>query len=46
MSIERISWAVTVVLFLIAAVIGIAVGYQGYGALAAAVAAAAAINLL
>lgn len=45
MSLERISWAITVVALLAGAVVALLAGYQGYAALAAAVALAAAINL-
>jgi hypothetical protein len=45
MSLDRIAWIVTVAACLLAAVLLFVAGYQGYGALAIAVGAAAAINL-
>ncbi|MBI5105595.1 MAG: hypothetical protein HZB46_11570 [Solirubrobacterales bacterium] len=45
MSLQRISWLVTVVGFLGAAVVLLISGYQGYAAVSAAVAGSAAINL-
>lgn len=45
-SLERISWAVTVGLCIIGTLVLLLSGYQGYGALTAAVGASAAINLL
>lgn len=45
MSLERISWIITVCALITGAAIGFIAGYQGYAALALAVAAAAAINL-
>lgn len=45
MSLERIAWIVTAGLFLAAAIVGLALGYQGYAALGLAIAASAAINL-
>ena len=45
MSLDRIAWAVTVGVCLLSAVLLFVAGYQGYGALAIAVGAAAAINL-
>lgn len=44
-SLDRIAWLVTVGACLLAAVLLFVAGYQGYGALAIAVGAAAAINL-
>lgn len=46
MSLQRVSWAVTVALFLGGALAGLLSGYQGYAAVALAVALAAAINLV
>jgi hypothetical protein len=43
---SRIAWLVTVVACLVAAVLLLVGGYQGYAALALAVGASAAINLL
>ena len=45
MSLDRIAWLVTVGVCLLSAVLLFVAGYQGYGALAIAVGAAAAINL-
>jgi len=45
MSLQRISWLLTVALFLTGAIVGLLAGYQGYAAVALAVAGAAAINL-
>jgi hypothetical protein len=45
MTLQRISWLVTVVALLIGALIMLLSGYQGYAALFAAVGASAAINL-
>lgn len=45
MTLQRIAWLVTVVGFLGAGVALLAAGYQGYAALAAAVALAGAVNL-
>lgn len=45
MSLNRIAWLVTVGVCVVAAVMLFFAGYQGYGALSIAVAAAAAINL-
>lgn len=45
-SLQRISWAITVGLCLIGALVLLLSGYQGYAALAAAVGLSAAINLL
>jgi hypothetical protein len=42
----RIAWLVTVAVCLLAAVLLLVAGYQGYAALAVAVGASAAINLL
>jgi hypothetical protein len=44
-SFSRIAWLATVMVCLITAVLLLISGYQGYAALAVAVAAAAAINL-
>jgi len=44
-SLARISWIVTVALLVAGAIIGLLSGYQGYSAVALAVALAAAINL-
>jgi len=46
MSIQRIAWSITVLLFTLTAVLLFVVGYQGYGGVFLAVAAAAAVNLL
>jgi hypothetical protein len=43
---SRIAWLITVVACLVAAVLLLVGGYQGYAALALAVGASAAINLL
>ena len=43
---SRIAWLMTVVACLVAAVLLLVGGYQGYSALAVAVGASAAINLL
>ena len=45
MSLERIAWSVTVGTCLLACVMLLLSGYQGYGALAAVVGLAAAVNL-
>ena len=45
MSLDRIAWLVTVGVCLLSAVLLFVAGYPGYGALAIAVGAAAAINL-
>ena len=45
MSLERIAWVVTVVVFLAGAIVLLVSGYQGYAALSTAVGASAAINL-
>jgi hypothetical protein len=45
MTLQRISWLVTVVALVIGALIMLLSGYQGYAAVFAAVAASAAINL-
>jgi hypothetical protein len=44
-SLERIAWLVTTAGFVVAAVILLISGYQGYAGISAAVAASAAINL-
>jgi uncharacterized membrane protein len=44
-SLQRIAWAVTVGICLVGALLLFVAGYQGYGVLAIAVGAAAAINL-
>jgi hypothetical protein len=46
MSVTRIAWIVTVGISVITAVLLLLAGYTGYAGLGAAVAAAAAINLL
>lgn len=45
-SLERISWAVTVGLCVVGALVFLLSGYHGYAALLGAVGASAAINLL
>jgi hypothetical protein len=45
MSLERVSWIITVVALLVGALVVLLYGYQGYAALSVAVAASAAINL-
>ena len=45
MPLSRISWIATVAICLVAAVISLVSGYQGYAAILVAVAGAAAINL-
>ena len=45
-SVERIAWAVTVVLCAALAALSFAIGYSGYGWTVIAIALAAAINLL
>lgn len=45
MSLSRIAWLVTVGVCLVGAVLLFVAGYQGYGALAIAVGAAAALNV-
>lgn len=46
MPLNRIAWLVTVAGFLLAAVLLLVSGYQGYAAVTAAVACSAAINLV
>lgn len=46
MSLDRIAWTVTVAVCLLGAVLLFIAGYQGYGALAIAVGAAAGTNLV
>ncbi len=46
MPLQRIAWSVTVAACVLAGVLLLISGYQGYAAVSAAVAASAAINLL
>ena len=46
MSLNRVAWGTTTLLFVITAVLLFFSGYQGYGGVFTAVAAAAAVNLL